>query len=93
MTIDKKINYKNKPVMQGGVQNYLGKQPQVMAPRKWQSSPDKPATELAYITKKEKDLILKANIHGGLEKGPNEEPVCESFGKSLKFNVTLVEPV
>jgi len=84
MTIDKKINYKNKPVMQGGVQNYLGKQPQVMAPRKWQSSPDKPATELAYITKKEKDLILKANIHGGLEKGPNMGPSgimsLDSFG-------------
>ena len=37
-----------KPVVQGGVENYLGKQPQVVAPRKWQSSPDAPATELAY---------------------------------------------
>ena len=59
---------KKKPVVQGGVDNYLGKQPQVQAPRKWQSAPDKPATELAYITEAEKDLILKANIHGGLRR-------------------------
>ena len=50
-----------KPIVQGGVDNYLGKQPQVVAPRKWQSSPDAPPTELAYITKAEKDLILKKN--------------------------------
>ena len=78
--IDKKL----KPVVQGGVDNYLGKQPQVQAPRKWQSSPDKPATELAYITEAEKDLILKANIHGGLEGGPNMGPSgimsLDSFG-------------
>ena len=84
MAVDKKIKYEDQPVIQGGVQNYLGKQPQVMAPRKWQSSPDKPATELAYITKAEKDLILKANIHGGLEKGPNMGPSgimsLDSFG-------------
>ena len=55
------------PVVQGGVDNYLGKQPEVQAPRKWQSGPDKPPTELAYITQAEKDLILKENIHGGLE--------------------------
>ena len=78
--IDKKL----KAVVQGGVDNYLGKQPQVQAPRKWQSSPDKPATELAYITEEEKDLILKANIHGGLEGGPNMGPSgimsLDSFG-------------
>jgi len=78
------IDKKMKPVVQGGVDNYLGKQPQVQAPRKWQSSPDKPATELAYITEAEKDLILKANIHGGLERGPNMGPSgimsLDSFG-------------
>ena len=78
--IDKKL----KAVVQGGVDNYLGKQPQVQAPRKWQSCPDKPATELAYITEAEKDLILKANIHGGLEGGPNMGPSgimsLDSFG-------------
>ena len=83
MTVDKKIKY-NKPIVQGGVDNYLGKQPQVQAPRKWQSGPDKPATELAYITKAEKDLILKSNIHGGLENGPNMGPSgimsLDSFG-------------
>ena len=70
--------------IQGGVDNYLGEQPQVKAPRKWQSGPDSPATELAYITEAEKDLILKANIHGGLEKGPNIGPSgimsLDSFG-------------
>ena len=83
MSVDKKISYE-KPVVQGGVDNYLGKQPQVQAPRKWQSAPDKPATELAYITEAEKDLILKANIHGGLEGGPNMGPSgimsLDSFG-------------
>jgi len=78
------IDKKMKPVVQGGVDNYLGKQPQVQAPRKWQSSPNKPATELAYITEAEKDLILKANIHGGLEGGPNMGPSgimsLDSFG-------------
>jgi len=85
MAIDKKIKYKNKKaVIQGGVDNYLGKQPQVVAPRKWQSSPDKPPTELAYITQAEKDLILKKNMHGGLERGPNMGPSgimsLDSFG-------------
>ena len=73
-----------KPVVQGGVENYLGKQPQVVAPRKWQSSPDAPPTELAYITKAEKDLILKKDIHGSLGKGPNMGPSgimsLDSFG-------------
>ena len=73
-----------KPIVQGGVENYLGKQPQVVAPRKWQSSPDSPPTELAYITKAEKDLILKKDIHGSLGKGPNMGPSgimsLDSFG-------------
>ena len=73
-----------KPIVQGGVENYLGKQPQVVAPRKWQSSPDAPPTELAYITKAEKDIILKKDIHGSLGKGPNMGPSgimsLDSFG-------------
>jgi len=80
----KKKNKTKEPAVQGGVDNYLGKQPQVVAPRTWQSSPDKPATELAYITKAEKDLIIKENIHGGLEGGPNMGPSgimsLDSFG-------------
>ena len=73
-----------KPIVQGGVDNYLGKHPQGVAPRKWQSSPDAPETELAYITKAEKDLILKKDIHGSLSKGPNMGPSgimsLDSFG-------------
>ena len=73
-----------KPIVQGGVDNYLGKQPQVVAPRKWQSSPDAPPTELAYITKAEKDLILKNDMLGSLAKGPNMGPSgimsLDSFG-------------
>jgi hypothetical protein len=62
-------------VMQGGVRNYLGKQKTVSdVPLKWQSGSDKPATELAYITKAEKDLLLKKDIHGSLKKGPNKGP-------------------
>tara|TARA_R100001460_G_scaffold45249_1_gene82316 strand:+ start:1600 stop:1764 length:165 start_codon:yes stop_codon:yes gene_type:complete len=53
MTVDKRINYE----IQGGARNYLGKQKEVKAPIKWKSSPDSPETELAYITKAEKDLL------------------------------------
>ena len=71
MAIDKKISYE----MQGGVRNYLGKQKTVSdVPLKWKSGPDKPATELAYITKAEKDLLLKKDIHGSLKNGPNKGP-------------------
>ena len=62
-------------VMQGGVKNYLGEQETVSnVPIKWQSGPDKPATELAYITEAEKKLLLKEDIHGSLKDGPNEGP-------------------
>ena len=74
----------SEPVVQGGVDNYLGKQPQVVVPRKWQSGPDKPPTELAYITEAEKKLLLKEDIHGSLKEGPNEGPggimSLDSFG-------------
>ena len=61
--------------IQGGAKNYLGKQKTVSGvPVKWQSGPDAPPTELAYITKKEKDLLLKADIHGSLKDGPNTGP-------------------
>ena len=74
MAIDKAIEYK----MQGGkkpARNYLGKQKTVSnIPVKWKSGPDAPSTELAYITKAEKDLILKKNLHGSLKNGPNTGP-------------------
>ena len=68
-----------KPAMQGGGPNYLGKQPEVTTPKKWKSSPDHPDTELAYITEPEKQVLIALNMHGGLEdgkanKGPNNIP-------------------
>jgi len=59
---------------QGGVKNYLGKQPMVSAPKYWQSSPDHPTTELAYITPAEKDLLVKQDLHGSLKGGVNRGP-------------------
>ena len=70
MTIDKKINYD----VQGGVKNYLGKQKEVKAPLKWQSSPNHPTTELAYITKAEKNLLIKKDLHKSLKGGVNRGP-------------------
>ena len=70
MAIDKKIKYE----MQGDVRNYLGKQKMVKAPLHWQSGPDHPKTELAYITKKEKDLIIKKDLHRSLKGGVNRGP-------------------
>ena len=76
MTVDKRMSYE----MQGGMKNYLGEQPMVNAPKYWQSRPDKPSTDLAYITEAEKDLIMKSDLHGSLNpnvKGnyaPNEGP-------------------
>jgi hypothetical protein len=70
MAIDKKIKYE----MQGDVRNYLGKQKMVKAPLHWQSGPDHPKTELAYITKKEKDLLVKKDIHRSLKGGVNRGP-------------------
>jgi len=70
MSVDKKIRYD----VQGGVKNYLGKQKEVKAPIKWKSSPDHPETELAYITKAEKDLLVKKDLHGSLNGGVNRGP-------------------
>ena len=70
MAIDKRISYE----VQGGVKNYLGKQKEVTAPVKWKSSPDHPETELAYITKAEKDLLVKKDLHGSLKGGVNRGP-------------------
>ena len=48
-----------KVAIQGGGPNYLGKQPTVSGiPRKWKSSPDHPTAQLAYITDKEKDILI-----------------------------------
>ena len=64
-----------KVAIQGGVKNYLGNQKTVgNVPLKWQSGPDAPPTELAYITQKEKNLLLKKDLHGSLKNGPNTGP-------------------
>jgi hypothetical protein len=60
--------------MQGGVKNYLGNQKMVNAPLKWRSGPQHPSTELAYITKKEKDLLVNQDLHGSLKGGVNRGP-------------------
>ena len=68
--IDKRLMYD----MQGGVRNYLGKQKEIKAPLKWQSSPNHPSTELAYITQAEKNLLVKQDLHGSLNGKPNKGP-------------------
>ena len=55
--------------------NYLKNVKDITAPLNWQSAPDSPPTELAYITEEEKDLLLKADLHGSLGDGqPNVGP-------------------
>ena len=57
------------------VKNYLGDQKTVgKVPIKWKSGPDHPETELAYITKAEKDLLLKKDLHNSLNGKPNRGP-------------------
>ena len=74
MATDKRISY----TMQGHkkpARNYLGKQKTVKnIPVKWKSGPKTPETELAYITKAEKNLLLKKDLHGSLKHGPNTGP-------------------
>ena len=73
MSIDKSL--RQHYAMQGKVKNYLGKQKMVKAPKKWQSSPDHEPAELAYITEKEKDILLDLNLYGSLKDGkPNRGP-------------------
>ena len=60
--------------MQGGVKNYLGNQKMVHAPKHWKSAPDHPETELTYITEPEKDLLVKADLHGSLNGNVNRGP-------------------
>ena len=61
-------------IMQGGVQNFLGQQPMVNAPKYWQSAPDHEMTELAYITPKEKDVLVEMDMYGTMRGKPNKGP-------------------
>jgi hypothetical protein len=80
--IEKKISYeiniekpsKTKPVKQGGVFNYLGKQKTVNAPVKWRSSKDHPIAHLSYITKDEQKILIDLNLYGSLKGKPNRGP-------------------
>jgi len=69
-----RIGYKEGYSVQGGVKNYLGDQEMVNAPKHWQSAPNHPKTELAYITDAEKNLLLKEDLHNSLNGGPNRGP-------------------
>jgi len=46
----------------------------VTVPQHWQSAPNHPETELAYITKPEKNLLVKKDLHNSLKDGPNVGP-------------------
>ena len=70
--IDKSLRMK--PAIQGGGPNYLGKQKMVTAPKKWLSSPDHEPAELAYITEKEKDILIDLDLYGSLNGKPNRGP-------------------
>jgi hypothetical protein len=83
--IDKDISYEDqrltekqkkkiKPVNQGGGPNYLGKQETVTVPKKWLSDPDHVVAELAYITPREKKILLDADLYGSLKGKPNRGP-------------------
>jgi len=63
-----------KPVNQGGGPNYLGKQETVTVPKKWLSDPDHVVAELAYITPREKKILLEKNLYGSLKGKPNRGP-------------------
>jgi len=63
-----------KPAIQGGGPNYLGEQEEVTVPKKWLSDPDHVVAELAYITPREKKILLEKNLYGSLKGKPNTGP-------------------
>ena len=69
-----RIQRDNGGIMQGGVQNFLGQQPTVNAPKYWQSAPDHEITELAYITPRERDVLVDMDMYGTMSGGPNRGP-------------------
>ena len=44
------------------IKNYLKDVKEITAPLNWKSSPDSPPTQLAYVTKPEIDLLVKATL-------------------------------
>jgi len=73
-TYGSRISRDNGGIMQGGVQNFLGQQPTVNAPKYWQSAPGHEMTELAYITPRERDTLVDMDMYGTMRGGPNEGP-------------------
>jgi len=65
---------KIKPAIQGGGYNYLGEQEEVTVPKKWLSDPDHVVAELAYITPREKKVLIDLNMYGSLDGKPNNAP-------------------
>ena len=62
--------------MNKDVKNFIKNPKKITAPLNFQSSPDSPATTLAYVTKPEIDMLIKANIHGSMNDGmPNRGPM------------------
>ena len=56
------------------IKNYLKKSKSVTAPMNWKSSASSPKTQLAYVTKPEIDMLVKANIYGSMNGKPNVGP-------------------
>ena len=72
--LTKKQKKKIKPANQGGGPNYLGKQETVTVPKKWLSDPDHVVAELAYITPREKKILIDLDLYGSLNGKPNTGP-------------------
>ena len=66
-------NKKNNYEIQAGVKNYKPSE-MVTVPKTAKSSPTHPTAHLAYITDKEKKLLIKKNLHGSLKGKPNRGP-------------------
>ena len=56
------------------VKNHLKSVKDITAPLNWQSSPDHPPAQLAYITQDEIDMLVDANIYGSMDGKPNKGP-------------------
>ena len=56
------------------VKNYIKDVNEITAPISFKSAPDSPEAMLAYVTKPEIDLLVKANLHGSMNGMPNRGP-------------------
>ena len=74
------------------VKNYLKSVKEITAPLNWQSAPDSPPTQLAYVTKPEIDMLVKANIHGSMNGKPNKGPkgIISLDGLGAEDNLQII---